>query len=89
MSVLLLLFSYKLGFAFAFQLTFARFYLPAYLPDAEKAIYLDDDVIVQGKTLLQRMTIIAADLMKKVSCNFYEMYTMSELEKYKLKSLNY
>uniref|UniRef100_UPI003AACE22E glycosyltransferase 8 domain-containing protein 1 n=1 Tax=Centroberyx gerrardi TaxID=166262 RepID=UPI003AACE22E len=29
-------------------LTFARFYLPAYIPDAEKAIYLDDDVIVQG-----------------------------------------
>ena len=31
------------------QLTFARFYLPFYLPEAEKAIYLDDDVIVQGK----------------------------------------
>ncbi|NP_001007339.1 glycosyltransferase 8 domain-containing protein 1 [Danio rerio] len=29
-------------------LTFARFYMPAFLPDAEKAIYLDDDVIVQG-----------------------------------------
>lgn len=29
-------------------LAFARFYLPAYLPDAERAIYLDDDVIVQG-----------------------------------------
>ncbi|XP_074542423.1 glycosyltransferase 8 domain-containing protein 1 [Halichoeres trimaculatus] len=29
-------------------LTFARFYLPLYLPEAEKAIYLDDDVIVQG-----------------------------------------
>ncbi|CAL8340174.1 unnamed protein product [Lota lota] len=29
-------------------LTFARFYLPFYLPEAEKAIYLDDDVIVQG-----------------------------------------
>ncbi|CAJ1051661.1 glycosyltransferase 8 domain-containing protein 1 [Xyrichtys novacula] len=29
-------------------LTFARFYLPAYLPEAEKAIYLDDDIIVQG-----------------------------------------
>lgn len=29
-------------------LTFARFYLPEYLPEAEKAIYLDDDVIVQG-----------------------------------------
>ncbi|XP_026161722.1 glycosyltransferase 8 domain-containing protein 1 [Mastacembelus armatus] len=29
-------------------LTFARFYLPAYIPEAEKAIYLDDDVIVQG-----------------------------------------
>ncbi|XP_040058639.2 glycosyltransferase 8 domain-containing protein 1 isoform X1 [Gasterosteus aculeatus] len=29
-------------------LTFARFYLPVYLPKAEKAIYLDDDVIVQG-----------------------------------------
>ncbi|KAM8917591.1 glycosyltransferase 8 domain-containing protein 1 isoform 1-T1 [Spinachia spinachia] len=29
-------------------LTFARFYLPVYLPEAEKAIYLDDDVIVQG-----------------------------------------
>ncbi|KAM4613047.1 glycosyltransferase 8 domain-containing protein 1 isoform 1-T2 [Polymixia lowei] len=29
-------------------LTFARFYLPVYIPDAEKAIYLDDDVIVQG-----------------------------------------
>lgn len=32
-----------------FQLTFARFYMPVYLPEAEKAIYLDDDVIVQGK----------------------------------------
>lgn len=32
-----------------FQLTFARFYLPAYIPEAEKAIYLDDDVIVQGE----------------------------------------
>ncbi|XP_069013345.1 glycosyltransferase 8 domain-containing protein 1 [Embiotoca jacksoni] len=29
-------------------LTFARFYLPAYIADAEKAIYLDDDIIVQG-----------------------------------------
>lgn len=29
-------------------LTFARFYLPLYLPEAEKAIYLDDDIIVQG-----------------------------------------
>lgn len=33
----------------SFQLTFARFYMPAYLPETEKAIYLDDDVIVQGK----------------------------------------
>ncbi|KAK2862326.1 hypothetical protein Q5P01_001859 [Channa striata] len=29
-------------------LSFARFYLPAYIPNAEKAIYLDDDIIVQG-----------------------------------------
>ncbi|XP_030633019.1 glycosyltransferase 8 domain-containing protein 1 isoform X2 [Chanos chanos] len=29
-------------------LTFARYYMPMYLPDSEKAIYLDDDVIVQG-----------------------------------------
>ncbi|XP_061840890.1 glycosyltransferase 8 domain-containing protein 1 isoform X2 [Nerophis lumbriciformis] len=29
-------------------LTFARYYLPSYLPEAEKAIYLDDDIIVQG-----------------------------------------
>lgn len=29
-------------------LAFARFYLPLYIPNAEKAIYLDDDVIVQG-----------------------------------------
>lgn len=29
-------------------LMYARFYMPAFLPDAEKAIYLDDDVIVQG-----------------------------------------
>uniref|UniRef100_A0A1A7XF59 Glycosyltransferase 8 domain-containing protein 1 n=1 Tax=Iconisemion striatum TaxID=60296 RepID=A0A1A7XF59_9TELE len=29
-------------------LTFARFYLPLFIPEAEKAIYLDDDVIVQG-----------------------------------------
>ncbi|XP_006630699.2 glycosyltransferase 8 domain-containing protein 1 isoform X1 [Lepisosteus oculatus] len=29
-------------------LTFARFYLPVFVPDAEKAIYMDDDVIVQG-----------------------------------------
>uniref|UniRef100_A0A3Q3VNR1 Glycosyltransferase 8 domain-containing protein 1 n=1 Tax=Mola mola TaxID=94237 RepID=A0A3Q3VNR1_MOLML len=29
-------------------LTFARFFLPVYIPEAEKAIYLDDDIIVQG-----------------------------------------
>uniref|UniRef100_A0AAY5KRD3 Glycosyltransferase 8 domain-containing protein 1 n=1 Tax=Esox lucius TaxID=8010 RepID=A0AAY5KRD3_ESOLU len=29
-------------------LTFARFYMPIFIPDAEKAIYLDDDIIVQG-----------------------------------------
>ncbi|XP_037535582.1 glycosyltransferase 8 domain-containing protein 1 [Nematolebias whitei] len=29
-------------------LTFARFYLPLFIPEADKAIYLDDDVIVQG-----------------------------------------
>ncbi|XP_046882223.1 glycosyltransferase 8 domain-containing protein 1 [Hypomesus transpacificus] len=29
-------------------LTFSRFYMPTLAPDAEKAIYLDDDVIVQG-----------------------------------------
>ncbi|KAM4583139.1 glycosyltransferase 8 domain-containing protein 1 [Fundulus diaphanus] len=29
-------------------LTFARFYLPVYIPEVEKAIYLDDDVVVQG-----------------------------------------
>ncbi|XP_061778636.1 glycosyltransferase 8 domain-containing protein 1 [Nerophis ophidion] len=29
-------------------LTFARYYLPSYLPEVEKAIYLDDDIIVQG-----------------------------------------
>lgn len=34
---------------FIFQLNFARFYMPVFLPDAEKAIYLDDDVIVQGE----------------------------------------
>ncbi|XP_034962045.2 glycosyltransferase 8 domain-containing protein 1 [Zootoca vivipara] len=28
-------------------LTFARFYLPNWVPNAEKAIYLDDDVVVQ------------------------------------------
>lgn len=36
-----------------FQLTFARFYLPAFIPNAEKAIYLDDDIIVQGKTTIK------------------------------------
>lgn len=30
------------------KLTFARFYMPNFLPDTEIAIYLDDDVIVQG-----------------------------------------
>ncbi|XP_066470499.1 glycosyltransferase 8 domain-containing protein 1 [Tiliqua scincoides] len=41
-------------------LTFARFYMPNWVPNAEKAIYLDDDVIVQDdilalyNTLLQR-----------------------------------
>lgn len=39
----------SLYYSFIFQLTFARFYMPAYLPEADKAIYLDDDVIVQGK----------------------------------------
>uniref|UniRef100_A0A480VT79 Glycosyltransferase 8 domain-containing protein 1 n=1 Tax=Sus scrofa TaxID=9823 RepID=A0A480VT79_PIG len=29
-------------------LTFARFYLPILVPSAKKAIYMDDDVIVQG-----------------------------------------
>uniref|UniRef100_A0A452RAF9 Glycosyltransferase 8 domain-containing protein 1 n=1 Tax=Ursus americanus TaxID=9643 RepID=A0A452RAF9_URSAM len=29
-------------------LTFARFYLPVLVPSAKKAIYMDDDVIVQG-----------------------------------------
>ncbi|KAM7422256.1 hypothetical protein PAMA_010363 [Pampus argenteus] len=29
-------------------LTFARYYLPLFIPEAEKAIYLDDDIIVQG-----------------------------------------
>ncbi|XP_077181921.1 glycosyltransferase 8 domain-containing protein 1 isoform X1 [Paroedura picta] len=32
-------------------LTFARFYLPNWVPNAEKAIYLDDDVIVQDDIL--------------------------------------
>ncbi len=32
-----------------FQLNFARFFLPVFLPDVEKVIYLDDDVIVQGE----------------------------------------
>lgn len=36
------------------QLTFARYYLPLYIPEAEKAIYLDDDIIVQGKILHQK-----------------------------------
>ncbi|XP_026206026.1 glycosyltransferase 8 domain-containing protein 1 [Anabas testudineus] len=36
------------SFETAKPLTFARFYLPAYIPEAEKAIYLDDDIIVQG-----------------------------------------
>lgn len=34
--------------SFLFQLTFARFYLPILVPSAKKAIYMDDDVIVQG-----------------------------------------
>lgn len=29
-------------------LTYSRFYIPVFTPDAEKAIYLDDDIIVQG-----------------------------------------
>ncbi|XP_008318505.1 glycosyltransferase 8 domain-containing protein 1 [Cynoglossus semilaevis] len=29
-------------------LDFVRFYLPTFLPDAEKGIYVDDDIIVQG-----------------------------------------
>lgn len=32
-------------------LTFARFYLPILVPRAKKAIYMDDDVIVQGDIL--------------------------------------
>ncbi|XP_060621863.2 glycosyltransferase 8 domain-containing protein 1 isoform X1 [Anolis sagrei] len=32
-------------------LTFARFYLPNWIPNVEKAIYLDDDVIVQDDIL--------------------------------------
>lgn len=36
------------SFLFLSQLTFARFYLPVLVPSAKKAIYMDDDVIVQG-----------------------------------------
>lgn len=36
------------SFVFLSQLTFARFYLPVLVPSAKKAIYMDDDVIVQG-----------------------------------------
>lgn len=36
------------SFFFLSQLTFARFYLPILVPSAKKAIYMDDDVIVQG-----------------------------------------
>ncbi|XP_036911662.1 glycosyltransferase 8 domain-containing protein 1 isoform X3 [Sturnira hondurensis] len=32
-------------------LTFARFYLPILVPSAKKAIYMDDDIIVQGDIL--------------------------------------
>ncbi|XP_069472653.1 glycosyltransferase 8 domain-containing protein 1-like [Ambystoma mexicanum] len=32
-------------------LTFARYYLPYMVPDAEKAIYMDDDIIVQNDIL--------------------------------------
>ncbi len=32
-------------------LTFARFYLPNLVPHAEKAIYVDDDIIVQDDIL--------------------------------------
>lgn len=57
------------------QLTFARYYMPMFLPGVEKAIYLDDDVIVQGL-----VTFIIAFVTKKkcgsqssVYCNFLTM----------------
>ena len=40
------------------QLTFARFYLPVFLPEAEKAIYLDDDIIVQGKRINKEIKLM-------------------------------
>ncbi len=44
-----------------FQLNFVRFFLPVFLPDAEKVIYLDDDVIVQG------------EVHSFIVCIFYEL----------------
>lgn len=40
------------------QLTFARFYMPVFIPDAENSIYLDDDNIVQGSSLLKMIVFV-------------------------------
>uniref|UniRef100_H2ZX91 Glycosyltransferase 8 domain-containing protein 1 n=1 Tax=Latimeria chalumnae TaxID=7897 RepID=H2ZX91_LATCH len=52
-------------------LTFARFYLPNLISDAEKAIYVDDDVVVQGFTMLLWQTIFPpnVDLLELEFCS--------------------
>ena len=55
---------------FVFQLTFARFYLPVFIPEAEKAIYLDDDIIVQGKNTIKEEAILS----RKPNDIFFSVY---------------
>lgn len=50
------------------QLTFARYYMPMFLPGVEKAIYLDDDVIVQGMVTFIIAFVNCENMMFLVLC---------------------
>lgn len=50
------------------QLTFARYFMPMFLPGVEKAIYLDDDVIVQGMVTFIIAFVNCENMMFLVLC---------------------
>ncbi|KAL7986014.1 hypothetical protein Chor_011180 [Crotalus horridus] len=60
-------------------LTFARFYLPNWVPNAEKAIYLDDDVIVQE--LVRKLSI------KANTCSFNPGVFVANLTEWKIQNV--
>lgn len=67
-TILFILFFTSLAFLFS-QLTFARFYLPSLVPHAEKVIYVDDDVIVQGMGPLLAATGLMLKSLSHLSQN--------------------